>query len=229
MRRQIATVVVSTMLSLASTPMPGQTPAPTSAAPPAAPQQDRPLSPPGTATTMVAGEWVKNDEGNLTYQGGKWIEVAYSRPMLRQRENIFGTGTDYGEAVTAGAPVWRVGANQTTVFKTEVPLAFGGKTLPAGDYSMFVELKSPSDWTLILSSWPRQETFNPDDKTALFGAAGYTPDKDVVRAPMTVDSKGATRIDQFTIFFADVTKDSGKLVIAWDRTTASAEFRVAGR
>jgi len=28
----------------------------------------------------------------------KWIEVTYSRPMLRQRANIFGTGAEYGVA-----------------------------------------------------------------------------------------------------------------------------------
>jgi hypothetical protein len=223
----MAAIVVSLGVCGAGTA--AQTAGQTPASPPAAPmaQQDRPLSPPGTATAMVGGEWVKNDQGNLSYQGGKWIEVVYSRPMLRQRDNIFGSGADYGTAVNAGAPVWRVGANETTVFKTEVPLVFAGKTLPAGEYSMFVELKSPTEWTLIFSSWPRQTTFDSEDKTALFGSAGYTPDKDVLRAPMTVDAKGRSRLDQLTISFRDVTKDSGTLAITWDRTTASAAFTVA--
>ena len=89
-------------------------------------RQERPGSPPGSASAVVGGEWVKNADGNAVYQGGKWIEVTYSRPMLRQRTNIFGTGADYGVAVRAGAPVWRAGANLTTVFKTDVPLIFGG-------------------------------------------------------------------------------------------------------
>jgi hypothetical protein len=41
-----------------------------------------------------------------------------------------------------------VGADQTTRFRTEVPLAFGGKTLAAGEYSTFVDLKEGA-WTLI--------------------------------------------------------------------------------
>ncbi|HSG01393.1 MAG TPA: DUF2911 domain-containing protein, partial [Vicinamibacterales bacterium] len=87
-------------------------------------QQERPLSPPGTATAMVGGEWVTSPQGSATYRDGKWIEVIYSRPMLRQRTNIFGTGADYGVAVRAGESLWRAGANQTTVLRTEVPLVF---------------------------------------------------------------------------------------------------------
>ena len=41
--------------------------------------------------------------------GGKWIEITYSRPILRGRTNIFGTGADYGKAVSDGSPVWRAG------------------------------------------------------------------------------------------------------------------------
>ena len=188
-------------------------------------QQSRPPSPPGTATAMVAGQWTKNAEGNPVYEGGKWIEVTYSRPMLRQRDNIFGSGADYGKFVNAGAPVWRAGANQTTRFKTEVPLVFDGKTLPAGEYSMFVDLK-PGAWTLIFSNWPAQKEFNPGDKTALFGADGYTPDKDVLRARMQVDVNAGTRVDQLTIYFVDVTRNGGKLAIAWDTTNATVPFTV---
>ncbi len=188
-------------------------------------QQTRSVSPPGTATTMVGGQWTKDAAGNSAYAGGKWIEVIYNRPMLRQRASIFGTGADYGKFVNADAPVWRVGANQTTRFKTEVPLVFDGKTLPVGEYSMFVDLKEGA-WTLIFSNWPAQKEFNPDDKTALFGSSGYTPDKDVLRARMEVDAKRPLRIDQLTIFFSDVMQNSGTLAIAWDTTTATVPFRV---
>jgi hypothetical protein len=188
-------------------------------------QQSRAPSPSGTATTVVSGHWTKNAQGNPAYEGGKWIEVTYSRPMLRQRDNIFGAGAEYGKLVNGGAPVWRVGANQTTRFKSEVPLVFDGKALPAGEYSMFVDLKEGA-WTLIFSNWPAQKEFNPDDKTALFGADGYTPDKDVLRARMQVDPKRPIRVDQLTIFFSDVTQTSGKLAIAWDTTLATVPFTV---
>lgn len=187
--------------------------------------QDRPLSPPGTATAMVGGKWTKNAQGNSVYEGGKWIEVNYSRPMLRQRTNIFGSGADYGVGVRAGEAVWRAGANNTTVLKTEVPLVIDGKTLPAGEYGVLVDLKGPESWTLILTSQPRQSQFDANNTTDLIGATNYNPKFDVLRAPMTVEDSGI-KLDQFTIFFCDVTADSGQLAMAWENTVATVDFKV---
>jgi hypothetical protein len=79
----------------------------------------------------------------------------------------------------------QVGANQTTRLKTEVPLVFAARSLPAGAYSVFVDLKENA-WTLIFSSWPVQATYDERNARALWGAFGYTPDKDVLRTPMTL-------------------------------------------
>jgi hypothetical protein len=193
---------------------------------PSSAQQERPLSPPGTAATMVGGEWVKDNSGASVYQGGKWIEVSYSRPMLRQRTNIFGAGADYGVAIRAGAPLWRAGANQTTVLKTDVALAIGGRTVPAGEYGLLIDLRSPSEWNLVLTSQPRQTQFDANNKTDLMGAANYDAKFDVARVPMQVNSKAAPKLDQFTIFFADVTRTGGKLAFAWENTVATVEFAV---
>jgi hypothetical protein len=113
----------------------------------------------------------------------------------------------------------------STRLKTELPLAIGGKDLPAGEYSLFIDLKSPSDWTLIVSSWPAQQTYDRTRKDALWGSFGYTPDKDVTRVAMKVD-KLPLAIDQLTWNFADVTTTSGKLVIMWDTVVATAPFTV---
>jgi hypothetical protein len=162
-------------------------------------------------------------QGGQRYQDGKWIEVTYNRPIKRGRQNLFGAGADYGKAVSDGSPVWRVGANQTTRFKTEVPLVFDGKTLPVGEYSVFVELKE-SAWTLIFSTWPAQEKYDPKNKEALWGSYGYTPDKDVIRAAMKVETL-AFSMDQFTVAFVDMTGDGGKLAIMWDKTIATVSFK----
>ncbi len=182
----------------------------------------KPASPAGTAATQIGGKYV-DVQGRQRYQDGKWIEVTYSRPIKRGRQNLFGAGADYGKAVSDGSPVWRAGANQTTRLKTEVPLVFDGKTLPAGEYSVFVELKENA-WTLIFSSWPAQEKYDPDNKDALWGSYGYTPDKDVVRAEMKVETMPFS-MDQFTIAFIDVTVDGGKLAMMWDKTMATASFK----
>ena len=54
-----------------------------------------------------------------------------------------------------------------------------------GTYTMFIDLK-PNNWTLIVSSWKAQTRYDPNNKAELWGAYDYTPDKDVVRAPMTL-------------------------------------------
>ena len=43
---------------------------------------------------------------------------------------------------------------------------------------------------------------------------------------MQVDSKVASKLDQMTIYFLDVTKTGGQLAIAWENTVATVEFRV---
>ncbi|HVL65909.1 MAG TPA: DUF2911 domain-containing protein [Vicinamibacterales bacterium] len=190
----------------------------------AAQQQGRPASPLGSAQTQVGGEYVKDAQGRERYQDGKWIEITYSRPIKRGRD-LFGSGADYGKTLNAGAPVWRAGANQTTRLKTEVPLVIAGKTIPAGEYSLFVELKSPTEWNLIVSSWAAQEKYDPNNKDALWGSYNYTPDKDLVRAPMTLGKLNMS-LDQLTWAFADVTKDSGKIALAWDTVLATVPFTV---
>ena len=184
-----------------------------------------PASPRGTAATQVGGKWVVEKEGTAPrYREGKWIVVDYGRSILRGRTDIFGTGADYGKTVNAGAPVWRAGANQTTRFKTEVPLVFAGKTLPAGEYSLFVDLK-PGAWTLIFSSQPFQTKYDPANKAQTWGSDGYDPKFDVVRVPMQA-SVGSLSIDQFTIAFVDMTPQGGTLAMDWEKTVATVAFSV---
>jgi hypothetical protein len=192
----------------------------------AASAQDRkPLSPPGTASAMVGGKWGAPDkDGERQYSGGKWLEVTYSRPMLRGRTDVFGKGADYGKAVNGGAPVWRAGANQTTKLKTEVPLMIGAKEIAPGTYDVFVELKE-SGWTLILSTQPTQEKYDSNEKTKIWGAYGYDAKFDVVRVPMTMKTP-AVAIDQFTIGFVDMSDAGGKLAMAWDKTAALVPFTI---
>jgi hypothetical protein len=187
-------------------------------------QGQKPASPPGTAATQVGGKYVQGQNGQV-YQGGKWIEVTYGRPIKRDRQSLFGSGADYGKKLNDDSPVWRAGANHTTRLKTEVPLVFDGKTLPAGEYSVFVDLK-PNSWTLIISNWPAQEKYNPGSKTELWGSYGYTPDKDVLRATMKL-SKLPFAMDQFTIAFTDMTANGGNLAMMWDTTMASVAFKIA--
>lgn len=185
----------------------------------------RPSSPAGTAATQVGGKWVNPESEERRYTGGKWIEITYSRPILRGRTNIFGSGASYGKTVLAGAPVWRAGANVTTRLKTEVPLEIGGKKLAAGEYDLFVDLKE-SGWTLIVSTQAIQEKYDPNEKVKVWGSFNYDPKYDVLRAPMKMVAP-AVSIDQFTIGFVNMTDNGGAIGMGWEKTAALVPFTVA--
>ena len=183
------------------------------------PEVKLPPSPRGSAAIQVGGTWSQG-----TYTGGSWITVDYGRPILRGRENIFGTGADYGKTILAGAAIWRAGANETTRLVTQVPLQIGGKTIAPGEYNVLVDLKEKA-WTFVLSNQPVQPTFDANDKVRLSGATNYDPKFDLLRAPMRLTTS-AMAIEQFTIGFADMKADRGSLYMAWDRTIASIDFAV---
>src|SRR5262245_46826294 len=198
-------------------------------------QAARPMSPEGSAQAQVRGKWTKGERpsfslGRENYAGGKWIEITYGRPLQRQRD-LFGSGPNYGKAINdvgtanlPAPPVWRAGANVSTRFKTEVPLVFGDKTVPAGEYSLFIDLNGPTQWTLIISRWGAQLKFDPNDKNALWGAYGYTADKDVARIPMRIENL-PFGVEQLTWSFLDMTTDTGRIALMWGRTLASVSFK----
>lgn len=189
------------------------------------PDVELPASPAGQAAVQLGGAWEKTAQGGQTYKDGKWIVVNYNRPLLRGRTEIFGAGAEYGTFVNAGAPVWRAGANDTTRLTTQVPLRIGTTTLQPGIYNVFVELK-PGNWTLVMSTQPVQEKFDPNDKVRLNGATNYDPKFDVLRVPMTVGASNAT-VEQFTIEFVSVTNAGATLAMAWDKTRATVALQVA--
>ena len=108
--------------------------------------------------------------------------------------------------------------------KTEVPLVINGKTVAPGTYTMFIDLK-PNGWTLVVSNWKAQARYDPSNKAELWGAYDYTPDKDVVRAPMTMATLPFS-VEQLTWAFTDMTEAGGKIAIMWDKAHASVAFKV---
>lgn len=182
------------------------------------PEVKLPASPPGKAAIQVGGTWAKTQDGGQRYGGGKWIVVDYSRPLLKGRTDIFGTGAEYGKVVNDGSPVWRAGANATTTLTTQVPILVGGKTLAPGVYNVFVDLK-PGDWTFILSNQPRQPKYDPNDKVNLYGSYNYDPKFEVARAKMNVENVDQ-KLEEFTITFCSLTDRQVMLLMAWENTAA---------
>ena len=173
-------------------------------------QQRRPASPEGVASTQV---------------NGRWIDIVHGQPILRGRTNIFGSGADYGKTLFDGGTVWRAGANVSTRLRNEMPLEIGGKRIPSGELVIVIDLKSPKDWTFVLTSQPYTTTFNPQNTKELYGAYNYRPDNDVTRASMTVEALPYS-VDQLMWWFTDVTPTGGTMRVAWEKVTASVPFKI---
>jgi hypothetical protein len=186
------------------------------------PAVNLPASPRGLAAIQVGGTWSTGEDRQ--YTGGSWITVDYGRPILRGRQNIFGSGATYGQTVLDGSALWRAGANETTRLTTQAALVIGGSTLAPGTYNLLVDLKETA-WTLVLSNQPAQTKYDPNEKVLLYGSYNYNPKHDVLRAPMQV-STAPRSVEQFTIGFVDVQTTSGTLYMAWDRTVAMVNFSV---
>jgi hypothetical protein len=202
------------------------------------PQQpaNRPLSPAGSAQAQVLGKWVQGDRPAFTlgrgrYEGGKWIEITYGRPLKRERD-LFGSGADYGKAgqrrrharAARRRPCGARARTSPRRINTEVPLIIGDKDGAGRRVQPVHRSEKPAGMDLIVSAWPVQAKFDPKDKTALWGAYFYTNEKDVARIAMKVETLPHS-VEELTWAFLDMTNDSGRIALMWDKTLASAPFK----
>jgi hypothetical protein len=177
-------------------------------------------SPDAYAATQVGGRYAG---AQPVYVGGTWIEISYGGPIKRGRD-LWGSGENYGKLLNNGAPVWRAGADVSTYLMTQATLFINGRRIEPGGYSLFIDLK-PAAWTLIVSGWQPQRFFDPKNREQLWGSFGYTPDKDVVRAAMTM-SELPFSMDQLTWSFIDMSDRGGRLALMWDKTMAAVPFSI---
>jgi hypothetical protein len=178
----------------------------------------RPASPHGASAVEVGGHYDRQGR----YVEGHWIEMRYGRPIRRARD-LFGPD-DFVEFLNDGAEVWRAGANVSTQLITEVPLWIADIEIPTGSYTLFVEL-SRERWTLIVSRWPAQQSYDYENHDALFGAYGFTPDRDVVRVTMDLEELDHS-FEQLSWQFLDMTASGGRLALMWESKLASVPFRL---
>ncbi len=138
---------------------------------------------------------------------GKTITTNYSSPRLKGRK-IIGEQDPYGK-------VWRNGANEATTFVTTADLVVGGKSVPAGKYTLFV-LPNPDKWTLIIN----KKTEN--NGKPIWGIP-YTYESDeLARIDMTM-SKPPSPVENFTIAY-DKTATGCTLREEWDTTRATVDI-----
>jgi len=148
--------------------------------------------------------------GEARFESGDLkVTVVYYRPFKKGRV-IFGELVPYGK-------VWRTGANDATVIKTNKDLVFGDKTLKAGSYSLFT-VPGEQTWSIILNSESGQwgVGFN--------GEANRDPARDI----LTVDVPSVLQEKEFEQFTISIEKsgEEMELILMWDKTLVSVPFTV---
>jgi hypothetical protein len=84
-------------------------------------------------------------EVSATLPSGATIKINYSQPSVKGR-------TIGKDLEPLEGKVWRMGANEATVFETDKDVEIEGKTLPAGKYSLFGITDDDDEMTLIFNS-----------------------------------------------------------------------------
>src|SRR6188768_130578 len=131
--------------------------------------------------------------------GGKNVTIKYSSPSMRGRK-IFGGLEPYGK-------VWRAGANEATALHTDADIVLGDLTVPAGDYTLFVNLDSADSWTLIVNK-----------QTGQWGLT-YKPEMDLGRTKMKI-----TRVAPVESY--KMTLSPTSLTLEWEETSASVPLKL---
>jgi hypothetical protein len=123
------------------------------------------------------------------------VSLHYSRPGVKGR-TIWGELVPYNE-------VWRTGANENTTITFSTPVKIQGKELPAGTYGLQT-IPTTGDWTVIFSK-----------DAELWGAFNYKPENDALR--IQVKPEPAEFEERMGFEFADVTDNSAKVVLRWEK------------
>lgn len=95
--------------------------------------------------TAATAQMAPRDTAKATI-GGHAVAVEYGQPALN--------GRDIG-ALIAQLPedrMWRAGSEQVTTFTTDGAVRVGGKTVPAGKYSLYVHCGDNNAFSLVLNS-----------------------------------------------------------------------------
>jgi hypothetical protein len=148
-------------------------------------QKAPPASPPATATGTI---------------GGHSISIAYASPAVKGREgHIFTKDGLIGK--DPHYPVWRAGANSATTLKTDADIKIGDLDVPAGTYTLFVDISDPDNWVLIVSK-----------ATGEWGLA-YDASKDLGKTKLAM-AKPSSLVEHLKYTIASKGDNAGTLTLA---------------
>lgn len=132
------------------------------------------------------------------------LSVNYSRPSVKGRV-IWGEVVPYGE-------VWRMGANENTIFSCTHDITVEGQALAAGTYGVHA-IPGQEKWTVLFST----------DHTA-WGSFFHKAANEALRVEVT--PRAGTMTEQLTYDLVDVGKDGGTLVMRWEKLEVPVRISV---
>lgn len=158
---------------------------------------------PGDASSQAASE-------RATFTqiiSGTEVEIRWSRPSLRGREEIFGRQVPWGE-------VWTPGANLATTIRFSKDVVLSGRPVAAGRYSVWLRALESEPWRLALHA-----------DTTLFHSAHPPLDEAVVQ--FVVEPGRSDDVQESLEWDLDrIRIDGAQLVMHWGRDRVSVPLEV---
>ncbi len=142
---------------------------------------------------------------------GNRLTVTYGRPYTKNPR----TGEVrkiWGGLVPYGKP-WRMGADEATLLVTQGPIEIGGKTIPAGSYTLYMMPEESGTSQLAIST--------------RIGQWGVPVDQshDLARVDLNKEALDKT-VDQFTMGIEKNPAGGGVLKLMWENTQFSVPFTI---
>lgn len=163
------------------------------------------------ATAMLASAQGSPKASASTTVGETTITIDYSSPRVRGRQGHIFT-KDGLISHDQNYPYWRAGANAATTMKTTGDIHIGSLNVPAGTYTLFVDISNPDQWTLVVSK-----------KTGEWGL-NYDKTQDLGRVKMTM-AKPPALVEDLTYSFKHAGAKKATMTLSWEYKSASVTIQ----
>ena len=143
---------------------------------------------------------------------GARVVVVYGRPYTKDPRSGAARKI-WGGLVPYGQP-WRMGSDEATTLLTQKSLEIGGKTIPAGAYTLYMLPDENGTSKLVFSS--------------ALGGWGIPVDTkhDVAQVDLTKETLAAP-LDQFVMAVSRNPSGGGLIKLSWEDTAYSVAFTIA--
>jgi hypothetical protein len=140
---------------------------------------------------------------------GNRVTVTYGRPYTKDSRSGAARKI-WGGLVPYGQP-WRLGADEATILLTQKAIEIGGKTIPAGAYTLYMMPSETGTSQLVFSS--------------TLGGWGIPVDTkhDVAQVDLTKETLD-TPLDQFVMAVSRNPSGGGLIKLSWENAAYSVAF-----